>query len=1034
MSTQDERGEFYRQLFEEVSDAIFVYDPGTGVVVDANPAAAQLTGYAVETLIGNPVTQFSTGTPEEVERAATQIIDRATEDNQHFEWAIERADGDERTTDVSLHRTVIDGADRVVAIMRDVTERERAQADLAESQQRLSLLTQRSPDVFWMFSADWEECLFVNEAYETVWGRSADALRNDPSDFLAGVHPEDRETVQTAMEQLSNGSRIDLEYRVNEGEDFQRWVWVEGIPIAEDGELTRSVGFARDITDQKKLEKRLREQNERLSALTDNVPVILFELDSEGVFVQSTGRGLDTLDREPGQVVGKSIFDVYGENEPIISACREALEGRSVKRTVELAGAMFDAWYEPKVDDDGTVDGVIGVAVNITERHQIQEELRANEQALRDLHTRASRTDLPLSERIRALLDIGRERLDLPFGFLTRISDGTQHVIEALGTHEDLQSGASAPLSEAYCRKTIEQEGLLGVQNAPAEGWTEDPAYERFQLNCYLGGKIIVDDELYGTVCFASSDVRDREFSPSERAFVELLVQWLGYELEREQYEEELRTVNEELESVLETSPLAIVELDEDAVVRRWNPAAEEMFGLSAEEAIGSENPIIPESKRDDFEQLFERVFGGEQIIDFETVRQRPSGSEIEVSLNIAPITTSVGETARAVAVISDVTARKRRQRRIEALREATQRLVGTQTETEVGTIAVETAKEALGFPVCAMWLHDESKDVLRPIAETEEAIELVGPAPTIERGEGLFWQALATGRSQRYTDLSEQEDVLNSRTKIRSETIIPVGNHGVLTVSADENNAFGEGDVQVLETLAGALDAALNSVESQQLLQERERELKRQNKQLEEFADVIAHDIRGPLTAARGFFEIALETNEDEHFEQVENAHERMERMIDDLLTLASQGKSIGDRESVDIGELARSVWPQVEGDASLEIEGQFPELSGDASRLEEVLMNLFRNAVEHAGPDVTVRVGSLDGEGFYVEDDGSGIPPEKHPHIFDFGYTTDPRGTGLGLAIVKEIIEAHGWMISVTNGSDGGARFEIRSGNWSG
>lgn len=1028
MSSQGERGDFYQQLFEEVSDAIFVYDPTTGVVVDANPAAARLTGYAVEELTGNPVTQFSAGTPEEVEQATAQIVDRAADEDQQFEWIVERADGDVRTTDVTLHRTVSDGKDRVVAIIRDVTERERAQAELAESQQLLSLLTQRSPDVFWMFSADWEECLFVNEAYETVWGRSADALRADPTDFLAGVHPDDRDTVRSAMERIANGSRIDVEYRVNEGDDFERWVWVEGIPIFEDGELTRSVGFARDITDQKKLEKRLREQNERLSALTDNVPVILFELDSEGVFVQSTGSGLDALERDPGTVVGKSIFDVYEKNDTILSACRQALEGRSAKRTVEVEGTTFDAWYEPMVDDDGTVDGVIGVAVNVTDRHQLQTELRANEQALRDLHTRASRTELELGERIRTLLDIGRDRLDLPYGFLTRISDGTQHIVEALGTHEQLQSGASASLSEAYCRKTIEQDGLLGVQNAPAEGWEGDPAYERFQLNCYLGGKVMVGDELYGTVCFASSDVRDRDFSPTERAFVKLLVQWLGYELEREEYEAELRTVNKELESVLETSPLAIVELDEDTVVRRWNPAAEEMFGLSAEEAIGLENPIVPESGRDDFEQLFERVFDGERIIDLETVRQRPSGGEIEVSLNIAPITNTVGETSRAVAVISDITARKQRQRRIEALREATQRLVGAQTEAEVGAIAVKTAQDALGFPVCAMWLHDESADVLRPIAETEEASDLVGPAPTIERGEGLFWQALTTGRSQRYNELNEQANVLNPQTEIRSEVVIPVGDHGVFTVAAEVNDAFDEGDLQVLETLAGALDAALNSVESQQLLQDRERELQRQNKQLEEFADVVAHDIRGPLTAARGFLELALETDEQEHFDRVENAHERMERMINDLLTLASQGRSIADREPVDIGELARSVWPQIEGDATLEIEDQVPELSGDASRLEQVLANLFRNAVEHAGSTVTVRVGSINEEGFYVEDDGPGIPPEKQPHIFDFGYTTDPRGTGLGLAIVKEIIEAHGWTISVTDGSDGGARFEIQ------
>ena len=80
----------------------------------------------------------------------------------------------------------------------------------------------------------------------------------------------------------------------------------------------------------------------------------------------------------------------------------------------------------------------------------------------------------------------------------------------------------------------------------------------------------------------------------------------------------------------------------------------------------------------------------------------------------------------------------------------------------------------------------------------------------------------------------------------------------------------------------------------------------------------------------------------------------------------------------------------------------------------------------MEHGGEDVTVRIGELDG-GFSVEDDGPGIPPEDREQIFDAGYSTTRDGTGFGLSIVQEIIEAHGWTVAVTEGADGGARFEI-------
>jgi signal transduction histidine kinase len=92
-------------------------------------------------------------------------------------------------------------------------------------------------------------------------------------------------------------------------------------------------------------------------------------------------------------------------------------------------------------------------------------------------------------------------------------------------------------------------------------------------------------------------------------------------------------------------------------------------------------------------------------------------------------------------------------------------------------------------------------------------------------------------------------------------------------------------------------------------------------------------------------------------------------------------------------------------------------------------VLENLFRNAIEHGRSDVTIRVGTLSDEtGFYVEDDGPGIPSDTRDEVFEQGYSTADDGTGFGLSIVREIAEAHGWEISATDSAEGGARFEIR------
>jgi signal transduction histidine kinase len=149
------------------------------------------------------------------------------------------------------------------------------------------------------------------------------------------------------------------------------------------------------------------------------------------------------------------------------------------------------------------------------------------------------------------------------------------------------------------------------------------------------------------------------------------------------------------------------------------------------------------------------------------------------------------------------------------------------------------------------------------------------------------------------------------------------------------------------------------------------------------------------------------------------------MEAIVEDTLTLARQGDTVAEAETVAIHDLIGRSWGTVDtAGATLEVADEFA-IRGDPDRLRHVFENLFRNAVEHGG-DV-VRVG-LDGEdGFYVADDGPGIPPERREAVFEVGETSTTDGTGFGLTIVNRIAEAHGWTVSVTGGADGGARFEF-------
>ncbi|MBB6646877.1 ATP-binding protein [Halobellus ruber] len=403
--------------------------------------------------------------------------------------------------------------------------------------------------------------------------------------------------------------------------------------------------------------------------------------------------------------------------------------------------APLGVWFDVRVFPSES--GLSVYLRDITEQRRLEQQRQESLRALQELYAVSSDRDRTFEEKIESILERGTEYLDVENGFLTRIAQDTQHIEVSVATRPGLQTGESCPLEEAYCRRTIELDHLLTVVNAADEGWQEDPAYDRFDLGTYIGGRVTVDGELYGTLCFADTDAREEAFTDTQRTFVELLTRWVSYELERQQ------------------------------------------------------------------------------------------------------------------------------------------------------------------------------------------------------------------ARSQ----------------------------------------------------------------------------LQRERDRLEEFASVVSHDLRNPLQTAVGRVELLSEATDNEHVPPLERALSRMESLIEDLLTLARDGMQVEAPEDVDVATLADEAWRTTDSAAaSLRVEPDRLLLRADRSRFRQLLENLFRNSVEHGGDDVTVTVGALpDGRGFYVADDGPGIPPAEREAVFDAGYTSSESGTGFGLSIVKQIAEAHGWTVSVTDADDGGARFEV-------
>ncbi|MFB6293494.1 MAG: histidine kinase N-terminal 7TM domain-containing protein [Halonotius sp.] len=214
----------------------------------------------------------------------------------------------------------------------------------------------------------------------------------------------------------------------------------------------------------------------------------------------------------------------------------------------------------------------------------------------------------------------------------------------------------------------------------------------------------------------------------------------------------------------------------------------------------------------------------------------------------------------------------------------------------------------------------------------------------------------------------------------------------------------------------------------------QRERQLEEQNQRLEEFADVVSHDLRNPLSTAEGWAEAAddaldgsepnIETAEMA-LDHIDTAHERMDELIEVLLTMARQGQTVEDPEPVSLADCATDAWETADtGGMELVVETD-RTVPADRTRLKQAFENLFRNATDHSEASTVTVTDTADG--FAVTDDGDGIDDADAESLFEFGYSTDDEGTGIGLAVVKRIVDAHGWRITAGESDDGGACFAI-------
>ncbi len=498
----------------------------------------------------------------------------------------------------------------------------------------------------------------------------------------------------------------------------------------------------------------------------------------------------------------------------------------------------------------------------------------------------------------------------------------------------------------------------------------------------------------------------------------------------------EQQALRTKYQTILEAVPDAVVVADATTGrIVEANEQVADLTGYEPGELAGQRQTVLhPSDEEVRYRELFEHHIDAEQTI----LTQHPDGSDIYVEtregeripVEINAHVFDLEERRLIAGVFRDVTARKKYERQLHALHEATRQLMRADDREEIARLVADAANTILGYRCNVVRLvADETR--LRPVAVTDRAQATMGGRPDYPTtGESPVSRAYESGELLRYDDVRELEDG-HDRGDARSALYLPMGDHGVISIVDPAVGAFDRSDDELASILSLNAETALNRLAY-------ERELERQNERLDEFASILAHDLRNPLNVAYAL----LEGSGAETADEIERTLDRMGGIIDDVLTMVRSGYEVDAVEPLEFDAVAEECWTNVAtADASIRVEsaGLF---YADSSRIRNLFENLFRNAVEHGstspasqaqqdavehgGESVTVTVGVTD-DGFYVADDGPGIPPADRDRVLEPGWTTDEAGTGLGLNIVLEIAQAHGWDVDIGESEDGGARFEF-------
>ena len=665
---RQQRLESFQRAVEEAADGVAILEGDEYVYVDRTHV--EMYGFEDKAqLLGN--TWRALYDDAEIERLEAEAFP-ALESEGHWRGMVTGSRPDGSTFPAELSLTIV-GDGRLVCTVRDETERKARERELELKERAMneaSVGIQITDP-----TREGNPLVYVNDGFERMTGYTSEEVLGRNPRFLQG-EDSDPEQVARLREAIDSEDPVSLELQNHRKDGTPYWSRISVTPVRDEaGTVTNYIGIQQDVTERK-------ERTQWLRQFLNEGPLLFAEtraVDGEAIIESCNDRLVERLGYDRGTVEGRPLADIYSADSA--SELREqgyasALEGELELQERELVGAdgeSVQTLLRAAPRQDGT-DGTSALFVDVSERKQREREARARVELLQRVYEVTTDPETGLEEKLSGLLAAGQEHLDLPYGFLTRVetdagAGGTQTIVEAAGSHDRLQPGESGPLSESYCQRTLDRDDALALTDAAESELVDDSAYEAFGLETYVGTRVMAADEPYGTLCFASEEPRAAALDEFERSFVDLLGQWVGYEIGQREAREELRQQQERLELTLSATNTGIIDWNVETDELTLNRAFRDLVGRQVETAAELFETVIHPEDRERARQEAERMLETGELATTEYRVSTGSGDTLWLRSRATPRCDEDGNPVDVLAVVTDITDRKETEQAISESR-----------------------------------------------------------------------------------------------------------------------------------------------------------------------------------------------------------------------------------------------------------------------------------------------------------------------------------------------------------------------------